>query len=324
MEYEILKVLKAADTHVSGSALGESLGVTRTAIWKGIQKLREEGYAIEAVNNKGYRLLPCEEPYNVMELKEGLKTHRLGKQIYFYKETDSTNLRIRALGEENAPEGTVAVAEIQRAGRGRREKYWESPFGTGVWMSFLLCPSFPPTEAPLLTLVAGLAVCKAIRKQTGILAEIKWPNDVLVNGKKVCGILTELNGEIEQIRSVIVGIGVNVNMDLFPEALQKTATSLKIENGGQSISRKKIFQSVLEEFEPIYEDFLQQGFASFSDEYKEMCCTLGQQVNVICKEPFEGQAVDLTPQGELVVRKDNGEEVVVYSGEVSIRKQEDA
>ena len=206
MYKKILEELKKADNYISGEELGEKLSVSRAAIWKGIQKLKEQGYVIEAVSNKGYYLLPEQDLYNEMEIKEELNTKKIGKEIYFYEQTDSTNQCIRRLAKEGKPEGVIAIAEIQTAGKGRRGKSWQSPKGTGIWFSFLLKPNITPPEAPLLTLLAGLAVCRAIRQQTALEAKIKWPNDILIAGKKVCGILTELDAEIlrETVSSVTV------------------------------------------------------------------------------------------------------------------------
>lgn len=319
MYYKILEELKKVESYISGEELGEKLGVSRAAIWKGIQKLKEQGYEIEAVSNKGYHIIQNQDLYNGIEIKEVCNTTKIAKEVYFYEQTDSTNNCIRKLAKEGKKEGVVAVAEIQTAGKGRRGKGWQSPKGTGIWMSMLLTPNITPPEAPVLTLLAGLAVCRAIRQQTGLTAMIKWPNDILISNKKVCGILTELYAEMDSVHFVITGIGINVNTEVFPDELQKTATSLKIEKG-ESISRKNMIKAVIEEFEKIYLQYEKEcSFLPFREEYKKYCINVGKELQVLSKQPFIAKGVDITEQGELLVQKQTGEKVVVFSGEVSIR-----
>ena len=319
MYYKILEELKKVESYISGEELGEKLGVSRAAIWKGIQKLKEQGYEIEAVSNKGYHIIRNQDLYNGIEIKEVCNTTKIAKEVYFYEQTDSTNNCIRKLAKEGKKEGVVAVAEIQTAGKGRRGKGWQSPKGTGIWMSMLLTPNITPPEAPVLTLLAGLAVCRAVRQQTGLTAMIKWPNDILISNKKICGILTELYAEMDSVHFVITGIGINVNTEVFPDELQKTATSLKIEKG-ESISRKNMIKAVIEEFEKIYLQYEKEcSFLPFREEYKKYCINIGKELQVLSKQPFIAKGIDITEQGELLVQKQTGEKVVVFSGEVSIR-----
>lgn len=319
MYYKILEELKKTESYISGEELGEKLGVSRAAIWKGIQKLKEQGYEIEAVSNKGYHIVRNQDLYNGIEIEEVCNTTKIAKEVYFYEQTDSTNNCIRKLAKEGKKEGVVAVAEIQTAGKGRRGKGWQSPKGTGIWMSMLLTPNITPPEAPVLTLLAGLAVCRAVRQQTGLTAMIKWPNDILISNKKICGILTELYAEMDSVHFVITGIGINVNTEVFPEELQKTATSLKIEKG-ETISRKNMIKAVIEEFEKIYLQYEKEcSFLPFREEYKKYCINVGKELQVLSKQPFIAKGVDITEQGELLVQKQTGEKVVVFSGEVSIR-----
>ena len=319
MYYKILEELKKTESYISGEELGEKLGVSRAAIWKGIQKLKEQGYEIEAVSNKGYHIVRNQDLYNGIEIEEVCNTTKIAKEVYFYEQTDSTNNCIRKLAKEGKKEGVVAVAEIQTAGKGRRGKGWQSPKGTGIWMSMLLTPNITPPEAPVLTLLAGLAVCRAVRQQTGLTAMIKWPNDILISDKKICGILTELYAEMDSVHFVITGIGINVNTEAFPEELQKTATSLKIEKG-ETISRKNMIKAVIEEFEKIYLQYEKEcSFLPFREEYKKYCINVGKELQVLSKQPFIAKGIDITEQGELLVQKQTGEKVVVFSGEVSIR-----
>ena len=207
MKAEILKILKKEKDYVSGQELCESLGVSRTAVWKAIRQLEEQGYVIEAVRNKGYRLVEEADVLTVAELHSVLDTKWLGKELEYYYETDSTNNRARDAAEKGASHGFLAVADCQTAGKGRRGRVWNSPHGTDIYMSFVLRPTFTPSQASMLTLVAGMAVVKGVQKATGLSAMIKWPNDAVVNGKKICGILTEMSTEEDAIRYVVPGIG---------------------------------------------------------------------------------------------------------------------
>ena len=318
--YRILELLRRQEGFLSGEDIGRELSITRAAVWKGIKKLREEGYEIEAVTNRGYRLTNPETMYNKRELEQGLKTKTMGQTIYFYEETDTTNNRARELALEGAPEGTLVVAEKQTAGRGRRGKVWESPLGTGIWMSLVLRPQIMPAEASVLTLLCGLATAEAIEAETGLSAGIKWPNDILINGKKAVGILTEMDCEMSEVHFVIPGIGINVNTASFPPEIAEIATSLYLECG-KTVSRRRLVHKVLEQLEEHYETFLRTGsFAAMLEDYRKHCITLGKEVHVLGREPFFAEALDITPEGELLVRRaDNGKEEVVFSGEVSIR-----
>lgn len=318
--YRILELLRRQEGFLSGEDIGRELSITRAAVWKGIKKLREEGYEIEAVTNRGYRLTNPETMYNKRELEQGLKTKTMGQTIYFYEETDTTNNRARELALEGAPEGTLVVAEKQTAGRGRRGKVWESPLGTGIWMSLVLRPQIAPEEASVLTLLCGLATAEAIEAETGLSAGIKWPNDILINGKKAVGILTEMDCEMSEVHFVIPGIGINVNTASFPPEIADIATSLYLECG-KTVSRRRLVHKVLERLEEHYETFLRTGsFAAMLEDYRKHCITLGKEVHVLGREPFFAEALDITPEGELLVRRaDNGKEEVVFSGEVSIR-----
>ena len=318
--YRILELLRRQEGFLSGEDIGRELSITRAAVWKGIKKLREEGYEIEAVTNRGYRLTNPETMYNKRELEQGLKTKTMGQSIYFHEETDTTNNRARELALEGAPEGTLVVAEKQTAGRGRRGKVWESPLGTGIWMSLVLRPQIMPAEASVLTLLCGLATAEAIEAETGLSAGIKWPNDILINGKKAVGILTEMDCEMSEVHFVIPGIGINVNTASFPPEIAEIATSLYLECG-KTVSRRRLVHRVLERLEEHYETFLRTGsFAAMLEDYRKHCITLGKEVHVLGREPFFAEALDITPEGELLVRRaDNGKEEVVFSGEVSIR-----
>ena len=262
--------------------------------------------------------------YDKEALENVLTTKKMGQPLYFYPETETTNDRIRELELEGAPEGTLAVAEMQTAARGRRGRAWQAPAESGVWMSLLLRPDIPPTQASVLTLLTGIALTEAIEDVTGLEVGIKWPNDILLNGKKLVGILTEMDCDMEQIHSVTVGMGINVNTKVFPEDLQDIATSLYLETGREH-DRCEIVGRAMEHFEVLYEEFLKKGgtFAPFKERYRGKCLNIGKEVKVIGGETYLATALDITPEGELIVkRKDSGAEEVVFSGEVSIREKE--
>ena len=262
--------------------------------------------------------------YDKIAIEAAMKTKKMGHPLYFYPETDTTNDRIRELALEGAPEGTLAVAELQTAARGRRGRAWQAPAESGVWMSLLLRPSIPPTQATVLTLLAGIALTEAIEDVIGMEVGIKWPNDILLNGKKLVGILTEMDCDMETIHSVTVGMGINVNTKRFPAELQEIATSLYLESG-KEYDRAGIVGQAMARFEALYEEFLEKGgtFAPFKERYRTKCLNIGKEVKVIGGETYLATALDITPVGELIVkRRDNGAEEVVFSGEVSIRGEE--
>ena len=228
MKTEILRCLREAEGYVSGQELCERLKVSRTAVWKVMQQLQAEGYEIEAVRNRGYRLKESGDAYSQAELQSIMSSKWAGKNLLIFEKVDSTNNMLRTLAEQGAPEGTLVVAANQTAGKGRRGRSWSAPEGTSIAMSILLRPEFPPERASMLTLVMAMAIARGIREVTGLDAGIKWPNDIVADGKKLCGILTEMSTEMEYIRYVVIGIGINVSMKEFPEELKQKATSLEL------------------------------------------------------------------------------------------------
>ncbi len=318
--YRVLALLRQTDGFLSGEEIGKQLSISRAAVWKAIGKLREEGYEIEAVTKKGYRLCTPQNLYNEQELKTGLQTKVMGQNLAFFTELDSTNNRLRELALTGAPEGTLVIAEKQNAGRGRRGRVWTSEADSGIWMSLLLRPEIAPEKASVLTLLAGLATAEALEAETGLPMEIKWPNDILCHGKKIVGILTEMDCEMTQVHFVIAGIGINVNTKSFPPELADIATSLYLESG-KVFSRKPLVHAVLEKIEQHYQAFLDSGnsFAVLLEAYRKRCVTLHKQVQVLGQSPYTAYVLDITPEGELLVQKEDGTQEVVYSGEVSIR-----
>ena len=315
---QILKRLRESGEFVSGEELSGQLHVSRTAVWKSIQALREEGYGIESATNRGYRLSSCPDRYSEAEIGAGLETELLGRRIFCYETIDSTNeeAKRRALG--GAPDGSVFVAEQQTGGKGRLGRSWASPAGTGLWFSVLLRPGILPMRVSVTTLLAGLAVCRAVRDLTGCDARIKWPNDIVIGGKKICGILTEMAAEIDRIEFVVVGIGVNVNTAAFPEAIREKATSLRIESG-KPARRIALLQGILRQLETL----LQQNAGSdpaFWEEYRALCVSLGRRVSFTRRGlPVVGTAVDVSSEGELVVLLPDGTREAVTAGEVSVQ-----
>ena len=319
MRTELLTMLRETKDYVSGQKICETFGVSRTAVWKAVNQLRNSGYEIEAVSNKGYRLLSVPDVLNQNELLSRRKTKWIGKDTLCYETIDSTNAQAKRLAEAGYGDGTLIVADHQEAGRGRRGRSWETPAGTNIAMSLLLKPEINPNNASMITLVAALAVSKAITQITGEPAPIKWPNDIVMNGKKVCGILTEMSAQFDYVNHIVVGIGINVNIESFPEEIAETATSLRIETGKQ-ISRAELIEAVWEQIETVYEVYLQtQDLRNLVKEYDARLINMHRNVKVLDpKEPFEGRAMGITPRGELMVDTWESRKLV-SSGEVSVR-----
>ena len=256
--------------------------------------------------------------YNETTIADQIHTKWAGKTVHFARETDSTNLWIKRLAKEGAPEGTLALAEFQSAGRGRLGRSWEVPEGTSVMMSILLRPKFEPQYAPMLTLVMGMAVAKAVKKLSFDVS-IKWPNDVVVSHKKICGILTEMGVRDGKIDYAVIGVGINVNIKEFPEEMADKATSLYLESG-REFDRSQIPGLVMEAFEEYYEKFAATcDLSGLKEEYESILANYNQPVRVLAKEPYEGVARGITDGGELLVEKTDGTIVAVSAGEVSVR-----
>lgn len=320
MKTEILSMLRAADGYVSGQQICDRFHVSRTAVWKVIEQLKEEGYEIEAVRRRGYHLTGSPDVMSKAEIESRIETKWAGRNVFYYEETDSTNTRAKALGEEGVPHGTLAAADAQSAGKGRRGRGWESAPGKDIYMSILLKPQISPVQAPMLTLVMALSVVEAVKEETGLDAGIKWPNDLVINKKKICGILTEMSLEEEQISYVVIGVGINVNHDEFPEELAGRATSLKLESGKEWI-RAKLVAQVMEKFEKNYEIFLKDGsLAGLKERYNGLLLNKEREVRVLDpKGEYTAFALGINEKGELLVERENGRRETVFSGEVSVR-----
>jgi BirA family biotin operon repressor/biotin-[acetyl-CoA-carboxylase] ligase len=313
----VLQVLRGADDAISGEYLAAQLGLSRAAVWKRVHRLKARGYVIEGSPRRGYRLLAVPDKLLPEEVLQGLKTRLFTGPVHHFETLDSTNDLAKELAARGAPEGTVVVAETQTRGRGRLDREWNSPPGVGLYVSLVLRPMLPPMELPQITLTTAVAVVRAVRRVAGLAPGIKWPNDLLINGKKLGGILTEMETEIDRIRHVVVGLGLNVNNPGFPPELTATATSLALE-AGRTFSRVNLLQAWLEEFEALYGRFLNQGFPEILEEWKGAAVTLGKMVTVR-QGPREisGQALDVAPDGALLLRTATGEMVRVTSGEIT-------
>ncbi len=316
----ILQMLKETNNYISGQELCDRLSVSRTAVWKAINALKEDGYQIEAVRKVGYRLVACPDVLLSDEIKSLLTTKWWGRSILYYDTIDSTSNEVKRQAENGAVEGTLVIAEEQTAGRGRRGKAWASPPGTGIWMSFLLKPQMEPGQAAMITIVAALACMSAIEQETGVSAQIKWPNDIVINGRKTTGILTEMSTELTYINYVVVGIGINANTDSFPEDISATATSLKQEIGSK-VERSRIVAAFGHYFEQYYEEFAAAGnLSGLKEMYEKHLVNIGRKVTIIEKDiKITRTALGIDDEGELLVQDDQGNITTVRAGEVSVR-----
>ena len=320
MKSRILSMLRETDGYLSGQQLCEEFHVSRTAVWKVIEQLKSEGYKIEAVRSRGYRLEGSPDVVSKAEIESLLSTEWAGRGVLYFPEIDSTNTCAKRLGDEGSPHGTLVVADQQSAGKGRRGRTWESPVGSSIYMSILLRPEIMPNQAPMLTLVMAQSVACAIRELTGEEVGIKWPNDIVLGGKKVCGILTEMSTEIGWINHVVIGVGINVNRKNFPDELRETATSLYLETG-HAVNRAKLIAEVMKQFEHYYEAFLRAGdLSAMQEDYNRLLINRDRDVRIL--EPghdYNGHAIGIDENGELLVRTEEGQVRRVYAGEVSVR-----
>ena len=321
MKESILGVLKGhkKEGFVSGEELSRQFQVSRTAIWKHIRALKEEGYEIESIPRCGYKLVAVPDMLYPQEIKPLLTTEIIGTKIHHFEEVTSTNDVIKQLADKGAPEGTIVVCEEQLAGKGRLGRTWFSPRGAGVWCSVLLRPSIMPQHASKLTLLGAVAVAQGIRNQCGITSGIKWPNDLLFQGKKVCGLLTEMRAEQDSVEYVVIGFGINVKNIGFPEDVSCKAISLEQMVGGE-ISRKELLAEILASIESNYLLFLEQGFTPIKEQWEQFNITLGNKV--VLSSPGQrvtGTAVRLGDEGQLVIKSVKGEERAYYAGEVTLR-----
>ena len=314
MRDRILALLKDKEGYISGEDLSSSLKISRQALWKHIQELKEEGYDIEAVPHLGYQLSGAPDRLFPSEVSHGLNTKFIGNKIHYFESIDSTMNAAAQLGLQGAGEGALILAESQAKGRGRLGRTWFSPKHKGIYFSLILRPKILPSQAPVLTLLAAVSICEAIKETTGLGPEIKWPNDILLGNKKLGGILTELSAETDKVNFVVIGAGLNINNP--KKELISGSTSLK-EHKKENINRIQLLQAVLRRIEENYLIFGKKGSASIIEKWRECSITLGRRVKVYCqKEHIEGEAMDIDSDGGLLVRKDSGLIRKVMSGDV--------
>lgn len=316
MKDKILELLKKEKTFVSGQALCEKFNVSRTAVWKAINSLRGMGYEIESVTNKGYRLVKSTDIVNEIEIKNFLETKILGKEIIVLDSVDSTNNYLK----ENAGKikgGTVVTARMQTGGKGRLGRKWETIKDEEICFSILLRPDISPMEVSAITPLCGLAVAKGLSDYFDFKGEIKWPNDVIVGSKKICGILTEMNCEFDKVDFIVIGIGINVLNTSFPAEIAYKATSCKMESN-REINKNQLLATVLKHLEEVLIDNNYNFTEKTLEEYKSYCATLNREITFTRKgEKAQGTATDINNLGELIVTMENGEKETIFSGEVT-------
>src|SRR5215469_192047 len=320
---KILSALRESSAGVSGAELAEQLGVSRAAVWSHIEELRRLGYGVQAGPHFGYRLTDEPDALLADDLMARLgRCRTIGRDIHVFEQTTSTNDVVEKLARDNVREGVVVFAESQTRGRGRLGRKWVSPARRGLWFSILLRPSLRPQETTQLTVASATALRRAIFTLTRLPVEIKWPNDILINGKKVAGILTEMSAELDRVRHVIPGIGIDVNQDAseFPTDLRKIATSLKIEHG-ESLSRAALAIEILQELDKDYDRVALRKFSEIADEWEEYCGTIGKDVTVqIGDRKIRGRAESLDDDGALILRTEHGRLQRITGGDVTIEK----
>ncbi len=329
MRSRVLKLLKQKKPgYVSGEVMAGELSVSRTAVWKAINSLQAEGYRIEGSPRRGYRLLQVPDRLYPAELAEWLQGETIGvpaEKIHYFPSLESTNETLKKIAEEGAPEGTIVLAEEQTRGKGRLGRSWSSPRGKGIWLSVLLKPAVFPQEAPVFTLIAAVTITRALNGTYAHMnAGIKWPNDILIREKKVCGILTELKAETDRLHYLVIGIGLNANQasEDFPPELESTATSLYLESS-EKADRLALTASVINELDHLYTTYRSQGTGPIIQEWKNSSMTLGRRVSV--SQPagsfFTGKAIDIREDGALVVQGADGTQKHFHAGEVTLKKQ---
>lgn len=322
MKGDILAALqREPGEFVSGESLARQFGLSRAAVWKHIDRLRRRGYDIEGSPRRGYRLVAAPDLVPA-ELERQLAGLSLPIKLHWHERIGSTNAEAARLAQQGAPEGTVVIADEQTAGRGRLGRQWHSPPGTGLWLSLVLRPAVPPAACAGMTLTAGVAVAVAIERVTGLAPRIKWPNDVLIGGRKVCGILTEISAEWERVHHLIVGIGINVNQTEadWPPELQNRATSLRLASGAP-VSRHALCAALLDELSRRYPAFQQHGFAAARADWLARSSVIGKPVAArsVGGTMTTGTAEDVDSDGALLIRQPDGSVARVSSGEVTLR-----
>ncbi len=319
MQTKILSALKEADDYLSGEALSEQLGITRSAVWKHINKLKSEGYNIDSVRNRGYKLTALPDLLDSDRIAKALDGYTIARPLVILKTVDSTNEELKRRAQQGAAEGLVVASEEQTAGKGRFGRQWCGGRDGGLYFSLLLRPDLPPSDIASITLAAGYAVCLAVREFTGLPAQIKWPNDIIIGRKKLCGILTEMAAQSDKVDYVIVGIGINVNNETFPEVIADKATSLALE-AGHTWDRSDFLSCVLRILNKVLSNFFISLSMEDVEHFNSLCATIGREVTVQRNgQTITGTAVTVSATGELIIRTSEGRELTVSSGEVTVQ-----
>lgn len=315
MKYEILKLLKEKQEYISGEEIARTFNVSRTAVWKNISKLKAEGYNIKSVSNRGYFLEESSDILNISEIEY--------ENALFMETVDSTNEECKRQAIKGKNDGLLVVCDYQSAGKGRMGRKWVAEKHHNLCMSFLLYPNISPMKAPQLTLITGIAVCEALNKVTGLSCGIKWPNDIVINGKKAVGILTELSAEIDCIKYVVVGIGINVNNEAFDDELKNKATSIFLETG-KKYNRRDFIQPVAQRLMEYYEIYCNEGFEPFVEKYNALCINVGQEVKTVGKKQISGTALGVNSEGSIIIEDENHKMHQIFTGEVSLRRKDNS
>lgn len=316
---QLIKLLSHhANTFVSGQWLSDQLSISRTAVWKQIKQLVEDGYRFESVPNKGYRLTYIPDKVSKNTVYWGLKTKSIGKKIEHYDQIESTQTLAIKRAQEGCDEGLVIIAEKQIAGRGRRARHWDSNHDKGVWLSLVLRPDIIPIQSPQLTLLTATVLLDVIEEITQLKPEVKWPNDILINGKKVAGILTQAQAEHDQVHYAVIGIGLNVNQEKneLTDPIKHSATSLKIETS-KSYSKQLVIQTILNRFEEVYFNYLKDGFKSIKTKWLKSAYRLGERLEYsINDEVKSGVFIDLSDDGCLIIENDDRQQEKLYTAKI--------
>lgn len=310
---------KQGDQFISGQVLSRELNISRTAVWKHINELKNDGYQFESIPNKGYRLIDQPVHMNESSLKWGLNTKWLGNELIFKEQITSTQDTAHELARREAKHGTIVIAERQLQGRGRMERRWNSNHNGGIWLSMILRPPFPPHQASQITLLAAVVLVDVLRRITDLPIQIKWPNDLYIQNKKISGILTEMQAELEVIQYLIIGFGINVNQsaDEFPKELQAKTGSLKMFTH-KEWNRQDIIQEILQHFEVVYEEYLQEGFPVIQSKWLKYAYKLNENIQITThQKQFTASIKGITNDGALLVQRENGKEEIIYSAEIN-------
>ena len=319
MTQKILNILKNNKDFISGEKIAKTLKISRAGVWKNIKKLKDMGYNIISTTNRGYLLIDDNELFNKLEIEKEINTVYLGRKIYFFDEITSTNDYAKELANDNLEEGTLVVANCQTKGKGRLDRSWVSDKNDGIFLSLILRPNIELFNIMQITLLAGICVCNAIKSLTELDAKIKWPNDIIINNKKVCGILTEVSAQIENVSYLILGIGINVNNKNFDINLENKATSIFLETD-KFIKRQNLIGHFLKEFEDKYSIYKKEkDFTIFLEEYKNLCINLQKEAKVTYKgKEITGKVIDISNLGEIILKTEENI-LKIVSGEVSLR-----